>query len=402
MKIFTTVFLFSILCSTALAMTEPVLNGLAIHKTLGSDQFLAALHIEKFSEKSEEILNPQKFSRMEMHIVADRISKMRFVNLWIHGIVINTSPKKQAQQENNIKTFKGFFKDSLVQGDKVVIEWSKETNTNIHLNDIHLGTIPDKDFYLMLLRVWVGLIPLSSDFRADLLNINGINTELLSYYGKLLEHYPEISPERIEEIKNWKIERIDNPQKIAQSSIVEKLKPKELKEIPKPKLPPIPKAAPPDNKAPSPAPEPEITSTPEAKILPASSKKLVAQNDADSNPSDIINNEKNKKPPPTKTPWDYKKYYKNNIMSNIRRNGIIYPSQAKKYWQEDSIVVWMVLDHDGNPIHLELEESSKYPLLETAAAETIMSASPYGKIPAWVPEEDRYFPVKITFKINRI
>ena len=69
---------------------------------------------------------------------------------------------------------------------------------NITINDVLLGNIATDKFFSMLLRTWVGKVPLSSDYKDGILKNGNVSAELKSRFDKI-----KPSKERSTEVAGW-------------------------------------------------------------------------------------------------------------------------------------------------------------------------------------------------------
>jgi len=166
-KLICLICLFNLLPISAQANTS--LNGIAVHSELGQDSFIGALYTSTPSTNSREILISQQPKQIQVRILADRISARRFKRMWIEGMAINSSTTELQQQSKNMAAFSNMLKVSMKGGDIFAVQRS-ETSVNVIINGSPLGEIEDTQFFDLLLRAWIGPVPLSSQFRNDLLS----------------------------------------------------------------------------------------------------------------------------------------------------------------------------------------------------------------------------------------
>jgi len=166
-KLICLICLFNLLPISAQANTS--LNGIAVHSELGQDSFIGALYTSTPSTNSRDILISQQPKQIQVRILADRISARRFKRMWIEGMAINSSTTELQQQSKNMAAFSNMLKVSMKGGDIFAVQRS-ETSVNVIINGSPLGEIEDTQFFDLLLRAWIGPVPLSSQFRNDLLS----------------------------------------------------------------------------------------------------------------------------------------------------------------------------------------------------------------------------------------
>src|SRR5690606_16811209 len=102
---------------------EPSLQGIALHRELGQDQFLGALYTDIASDDVEVILDARIAKRMELKVVArSGIVAGRFSRMWIEGAAINNSIELLTEQADNMLIFDQMFRGRLEENDHIVID----------------------------------------------------------------------------------------------------------------------------------------------------------------------------------------------------------------------------------------------------------------------------------------
>lgn len=190
--------LFALLVLGApLAFADSLLNGLAIHKEFNKDQFIGALYTDTLSSDAATLLNSPGSKRLELRVVTKRLSSRSLNSMWIEGMAINNPPTLLTAQAEHMVTFSTFIKRSLRAGDVLTIRGDKG-KTTVTLNDVQLGVVHSPNFFNMVLRTWIGSVPLSSDFRDSLLTSGKVD-------GELLAQLESISPSqsRTEAVAKW-------------------------------------------------------------------------------------------------------------------------------------------------------------------------------------------------------
>ena len=182
------------------AQAAPMLNGLATHQELGAELFIGALYSEALSNDPDALINSALPMRMELKVVApDGLATRRFSRMWIEGMAINNSNAVLTAQADNMVKFDSLFKGRLQQNDHVVFALNPGDGVDVSVNDVLLGTIEDDKFFPLLLRTWIGSVPLSSDYRANLLTMGDVPADLRTRYNAIT-----FTPARVTEINSWK------------------------------------------------------------------------------------------------------------------------------------------------------------------------------------------------------
>lgn len=158
------------------------LNGVAYHKEYGEEQYMAALYLEDLSSDAKEILLSDQRKRMEIKVLADRLFSRKFNSQWIEGVAINAGNFDLKKHAENLANFSNMLKVKLVQNDTLTIERTFRRGVEISLNGVLLGSIDDKSFFDLILRSWIGPVPLSAEFKSDLLQAGSIEPARLAKF----------------------------------------------------------------------------------------------------------------------------------------------------------------------------------------------------------------------------
>ena len=168
-------FLLGLICSVNAA---PQLNGMAVHNELSEDQFIAAVYSETLTKDAKTLLLKNEDKVMELHVLAPTLYARRFKRLWIEGIAINAGDTDLKNHAQNLADFSNWLRIKLKAGDILKIERLTGKGTKLSINNSVLGTIADDHFFDLLLRTWIGPVPLSTDFKLNLLAGGEVSDEL--------------------------------------------------------------------------------------------------------------------------------------------------------------------------------------------------------------------------------
>lgn len=148
------------------AHATPNFLGASDYQQLNTELFTAELYAD--TAAPEALLSGANDFTMRMVVTVDQFKKRRFRNLWLEGLAINYPSAVLSQYNAQIARFSRLLKGDLLTGDdfKVIYE---SGSTTIRLNDIDLLTLPGSQFATLMLSVWIGDVPLSSQFQNNLL-----------------------------------------------------------------------------------------------------------------------------------------------------------------------------------------------------------------------------------------
>jgi len=174
------------------------LNGMGEAKQLGAVVFIGGLYLDRKSSEPTEIIDASKPQRMSLRF-NNRISATAWKRLWLDYISINTSKDILQPHVNEVQQFLEFFQGAIKVGDQLNIDFMPEKGTLISLNGIYLGTIPNQDFYPILLNTWIGPRPLNDEFQLAIL---GKDED-----SKIQEEFDTLAPtvDRVSQVKRWAI-----------------------------------------------------------------------------------------------------------------------------------------------------------------------------------------------------
>ncbi len=171
-----------LLCLATSSQAALDLNGLAVHEELGEEQFIAGLYLENLSADNKSVLLGEQRKRMEIKILTDKILSRRFNRLWIEGIAINGSNNELKAQAQNLADFSNMIKIKMIKDDTLTIERTFRRGVEISLNGVLLGVINDTAFFDLLLRTWIGPVPMSANLKTGLLKAGSIEPSLLARF----------------------------------------------------------------------------------------------------------------------------------------------------------------------------------------------------------------------------
>lgn len=191
--------MFTVLLMTShVSFADSVLNGLAKYEALGTTKYVAALYLTETTQRADSILRADAPTRMVIRITASKITPRRFLSTWVANLSVNTSNQEMAENIEHLSKFNALLQNPLYRGDLIEFHYTPEQKLNVSINDTLLGNISSRQFSQMLLRTWVGDVPVSSTFRSQLLaggNYDRTTNTLFTSYTP--------GPSRIEQVKLW-------------------------------------------------------------------------------------------------------------------------------------------------------------------------------------------------------
>jgi periplasmic protein TonB len=356
------------------------LNGLAAHNELGNEQFIGGLYLESYSSDRNQILSSDGRKRMELRITADDgIAARRFSRMWIEGVAINNTGAVLNEQADNMVTFSNMFKGRLEKNDVITFSLEPGEGVSIAINDVVLDTINSDEFFNVLLRTWIGNVPLSSAYRASLLQAGDISSDLRRRFESI-----EPSESRREELIAW----TQPPEPATPPPTASATDPEPRRDTPpRPDvgigLPPVALDIPrPDLRASEPEPEPEPRPTPTTQPQPE--------------PEPVVEEEEDDQPILTAESLRAQQVYFSNLLRQIQGQ-TEYPRRALLRNQEGEVRISVVINRSGEIISTEVLEESRFTLLNRAALDAIASAAPFPEVPSAIQGRQYEFAVPFNF-----
>lgn len=414
-----------LLLSASSFASEPVLNGVAIYSELGSEQFVAGLYTSKTTSDAKAILLDESDQRMEVRVLAGSLLGNRFKRMWIEGVAINAGTGEMAKHSQNLADFSNFMSIKLQRDDILTI--ARQGNaTVVRVNNLELGKIPSGEFYNLLLRTWIGPVPLSSGFRDGLLTAGKVDEKTISIYSKISP-----TPERIAVIRAALIAAGKNKGKPTEVAAT-KPEPVKVEPAAKPE-PPVKEVAKTEPAVKDPAkevakvepakpaekplvkPEPtETATTPVAPTPPVAAPVAAATQAAAQATTQVAKAATPAAPKPAAKANDvFEDDEKQETADSLlvqqlyiaklskRTAGFVkYPKSALSKEQEGTIRLAITINRSGQVTNVKSSSTNDIPVLTQAAVEAANRASPYPAIPEQIKSDSFTFTIPITFRVK--
>lgn len=150
--------------------TKLVLNGAGIRTKFIFDIYIGSLYLEKklINTNADAIYNATGEKRISMYFLYNEISKEKLVNGWNDGFKNNLSDEELIKFKNNINQFNSLFV-AVKKGDVINLNFIPTTGTSVVINGKSMGSIEGDDFFIALLKLWLGDEPADSDLKQAML-----------------------------------------------------------------------------------------------------------------------------------------------------------------------------------------------------------------------------------------
>lgn len=145
-----------------------VLNGAGIRKKFFVSVYLASLYLTAKDTDPQRILAQDEPKRVQMDMLYSRVDREKFIEGWNDGFAANQPAAALQPLRERLERFNAMF-ETLVEGDRVVLDYVPGSGTRVSIKDVDKGVIPGHDFNAALLKVWLGEAPVTAHLKKDLL-----------------------------------------------------------------------------------------------------------------------------------------------------------------------------------------------------------------------------------------
>lgn len=160
--------------------TKLILNGAGIRTKFIFDIYIGALYLEKKQlspnniykkyHDAKDVYKAPGEKRISMHFLYDEISKEKMVNGWNDSFKNNLTNKELLKFKNQINQFNSLFV-AVKKGDVINLNFIPTTGTHVVINDKSIGLVKGDNFYVAILKIWLGDKPADSDLKKAMLGL---------------------------------------------------------------------------------------------------------------------------------------------------------------------------------------------------------------------------------------
>ena len=148
-----------------------VLNGAGIRTKFIFDIYIGALYLEQKQSSTETIYSQTGNKRVHMHFLYDEISMDKLTDSWSDGFKNNHNETELANLQQRIDNFNNLF-TAVKKGDVINIDFQPGKGTTVSINDVNKGKVSGDDFFVALLKIWLGNSPADSELKQAMLGIS--------------------------------------------------------------------------------------------------------------------------------------------------------------------------------------------------------------------------------------
>jgi len=105
-----------------------------------------------------------------MHFLYDEVSKDKLVNGWNDGFENNHTSEELLKLKTRIAQFNDLF-ITVKEGDVINLDFIPNKGTSVIINNKTMGLVKGDDFFVAVLKIWLGDEPADSDLKEGMLGI---------------------------------------------------------------------------------------------------------------------------------------------------------------------------------------------------------------------------------------
>lgn len=146
------------------------LNGAALRELyLLIKMYAGALYLENKSSTVQEVIDSEQHKRMVFHVIVNKVGARKLTSALQEALLLNITPEEHEMIQGDLDVMLNLFTGKLVEGDETVFHYIPNVGTQIFIKDDYQTTIKGKAFFDALLKVWIGDVPVSRDFKTQIL-----------------------------------------------------------------------------------------------------------------------------------------------------------------------------------------------------------------------------------------
>ncbi|MYM62076.1 TonB family protein [Pseudomaricurvus sp. HS19] len=352
------------------------------------------------ADAAQMIEGKQPF-RLLVALETDSMSPRQFRRLWIEGAAVNLSASQLANATNDLSVFTSSFKGRLQRGDRIVIDYDPAAGTEVSFNGTTIAGKAGANLGPVLLRGWIGQVPLSTEFKTSLLESGISDTDLLL----TMESLPRRTSVAAVASEPEPAEVSEPAAPVAE--IAAATAPAVAKPAAKPAAAPV-KAIPapvakakPAVVAAKPTPAPVVTKPePAPKAAPAQVAVAKPKPAPKPAPAPVAEEVEEEDMIQTAEQLAAEQQFYQKLVREVRHYQTV-PFQAfQRQWQDD-VRLQVTIDRQGNLQGIEILKPSRYDLFNKQARSAVEKASPFSKIPAELGMKTYTFSVLLDYRLMR-
>ena len=146
------------------------LNGAGIRTKLFFKVYVGALYLGEKKHSATAVLTDEGAKRVTLHMLRE-LSSEKLLEAFEKGMAANNTSAELAALDARIKEFSAIFRtlNEVVKGDVITLDYFPEEGTRIGVNGTEKGRVAGAAFNRVLLKVWLGDVPVDEGLKKGLL-----------------------------------------------------------------------------------------------------------------------------------------------------------------------------------------------------------------------------------------
>ncbi|MDZ7924411.1 MAG: TonB family protein [Marinagarivorans sp.] len=181
------------------ALPRPQLNGMSTYNNMGKTYYLVGFYSSQSCTDTATCLAQQSPTRFLLKVVTPRWTASNYSLMWQTDLAINNQEALTGSDIKALVDFTQLAETPLTVGDEIDISYESQ-QTTIAVNKVIAIRTKNKTLFNYISRVWLGPIPPSKQFQANLLVGHGghIEPQLRSEFEQI-----KPSPKRLSLLDHW-------------------------------------------------------------------------------------------------------------------------------------------------------------------------------------------------------
>ncbi|BFM06418.1 TonB family protein [Halioxenophilus aromaticivorans] len=144
--------------------------------------FIALLQRDANSAGDQSVLSGAYPFRLDLAIEAEYFSDRRFARLWRESIGLNSNTRQQQDESQALAKLYQFLDQDFYRGDHFRVVYTPGRGTSLQINMETIEFIDNSQLGVLMLNGLLGDVPLSSEFKRDLLEDNNGDSPLVAEF----------------------------------------------------------------------------------------------------------------------------------------------------------------------------------------------------------------------------
>ncbi|MFC1542066.1 chalcone isomerase family protein, partial [Candidatus Latescibacterota bacterium] len=144
------------------------LVGAGIRKKLIINVYAGALYMSSPSTNASDVISSDQTKRISIQFIYKEVASEQLIEAWNDGFKANAASSLNTLK-SKIDTFNGYFTESVVKGDTIIITYIPGKGTEVAIKNRVKGIIEGKDFMVALFSIWFGPKPPTDGLKEGML-----------------------------------------------------------------------------------------------------------------------------------------------------------------------------------------------------------------------------------------